>query len=114
MRERLGPLIDFGRLNSGETRVSICATDMESGDAVLFDTDDGPLEMDHLLASCGFLPEFAPVDVDGGLCRWRSVGGRTFRSDPANEWPDPAVRPVLPRRLAPHDDRKPRASEKPT
>ncbi|MDB5505317.1 MAG: putative protein with patatin domain [Tardiphaga sp.] len=67
MRERLGRLIDFGRLNSGETRVSICATDVESGDAVLFDTDDGPLEMDHLLASCGFLPEFAPVEVDGRL-----------------------------------------------
>jgi NTE family protein len=67
MQERLKRLIDFGRLNSGEVRVSICATDVESGDAVFFDTDDGPLEMDHLLASCGFLPEFAPVNVDGSL-----------------------------------------------
>jgi NTE family protein len=67
MRERLHRLVDFGRLNSGETRVSICATDVESGDAVSFDTGDGPLEMDHLLASCGFLPEFAPVEVDGRL-----------------------------------------------
>lgn len=67
MRERLLGLIDFGRLNSGETKVSICATDVESGEAVIFDTDDGPLEMDHLLASCGFLPEFAPVEVDGRL-----------------------------------------------
>jgi NTE family protein len=67
MRERLYRLVDFGRLNSGEMRVSICATDVESGDAVMFDTDDGPLEMDHLLASCGFLPEFAPVEVDGRL-----------------------------------------------
>jgi NTE family protein len=67
MRERLLRLVDFGRLNSGETRMSICATDVESGEAVLFDTNDGPLEMDHLLASCGFLPEFAPVEVDGHL-----------------------------------------------
>lgn len=67
MRERLHRLVDFGRLNSGETRVSICATDVESGEAVMFDTNDGPLEMDHLLASCGFLPEFAPVEIDGRL-----------------------------------------------
>jgi NTE family protein len=67
MRERLRRLVDFGRLNSGETRVSICATNVESGDAELFDTNDGPLEMDHLLASCGLLPEFAPVEVNGAL-----------------------------------------------
>jgi predicted acylesterase/phospholipase RssA len=36
-------------------------------------TANGTIEMDHLLASCGFLPEFAPVEIedrllaDGGL-----------------------------------------------
>jgi len=35
---------------------------------VLFDTGKGHrIEMDHLLASCGFLPEFAPVEIGGRL-----------------------------------------------
>jgi NTE family protein len=67
MRERLESLIDFGRLNDGMPRVSIAATDLESGEPVIFDSHQMRLEMDHLLASCGFLPEFAPVEVGGRL-----------------------------------------------
>lgn len=73
MRRRLAQLIDFGRLNSGEVRVCIVATDVCSGDPVVFDTGQTRIELDHILASCGFLPEFAPVTigqqtlVDGGL-----------------------------------------------
>src|SRR3569623_2128215 len=37
-RERLRRLIDFGRLNSGDMRITVCATDLERGDAVLFDS----------------------------------------------------------------------------
>ena len=33
-RERLQQMIDFGRLNGGDPRIPICATDIESGDAV--------------------------------------------------------------------------------
>jgi NTE family protein len=64
-RERLVRLIDFGRLNSGDPRITICATDVESGDPVLFDSASARIEMDHILASCGFLPEFAPVQIAG-------------------------------------------------
>jgi NTE family protein len=64
-RERLRRLIDFERLNSGEPRITICATDLRSGDAVLFDSHSARIEMDHILASCGFIPEFAPVDIGG-------------------------------------------------
>lgn len=71
-RERLRHLIDFERLNAGEPRITICATDVESGDAVLFDSRSERIEMDHILASCGFLPEFAPVQVAG---RWLADGG---------------------------------------
>jgi NTE family protein len=67
MRERLSTLIDFGRLNGGEPRISIAATDIESGEPVIFDSLQHKLEMDHLLASCGYLPEFAPVEVGGHL-----------------------------------------------
>ena len=60
--------IDFGRLNGGDIRFTVATTDIESGDVVLFDTGKGHrIEMDHLLASCGFLPEFAPVEIGGRL-----------------------------------------------
>jgi NTE family protein len=68
LRDRLTKLIDFDRLNSGELRVTIAATDIETGELVLFDTEHGDrIGVDHLLASCGYLPEFAPVEIDGRL-----------------------------------------------
>jgi NTE family protein len=73
MRRRLVELVDFERLNAGTVRVSIAATDLATGDPVIFDTAAEKLGIDHFLASCGFLPEFAPVEiggrvlVDGGL-----------------------------------------------
>ena len=71
-RERLRHLIDFERLNAGDPRITICATDLESGDAVLFDTSSTRIDMDHILASCGFLPEFGPVQIAE---RWLGDGG---------------------------------------
>jgi NTE family protein len=67
MKERLTSLIDFGHLNCGEMRVSIAATDIETGEPVVFDSHQEPIGMDHLMASCGFLPEFAPIEVGGRL-----------------------------------------------
>lgn len=65
MRRRLTELVDFEKLNAGPVRVSIAATDLATGDPVIFDTASEKLGIDHLLASCGFLPEFAPVEIDG-------------------------------------------------
>jgi NTE family protein len=60
--------VDFDRLNGGDIRFTACATDIETGDAVYFDTAKGDrIGIDHLLASCGFLPEFSPVDIAGRL-----------------------------------------------
>ncbi|WP_448033078.1 patatin-like phospholipase family protein [Bradyrhizobium liaoningense] len=87
-RERLQQMIDFGRLNGGDPRVTICATDLESGDAVLFDSSSERIEMDHILASCGFLPEFAPVQIAG---RWLGDGGFSLNApfDPILETAGP-------------------------
>jgi NTE family protein len=63
-RERLERLVDFGRLNDGELRLTIAATDLKTGDAVLFDSRRDRIGTDHILASCGFLPEFAPRQID--------------------------------------------------
>ena len=83
-REHLRHLIDFGRLNSGDIRLTIAATDLETGDVVLFDSETGKIEMDHILASCGFIPEFAPVLIDQ---RWLGDGGFSLNApfDPVLE-----------------------------
>jgi len=68
LRERLLKLIDFELLNGGEVRLSVATTDIETGDLVMFDTAKGDrIEVDHLLASCGYLPEFAPIEISGRL-----------------------------------------------
>src|SRR6185312_9546545 len=60
--------VDFGRLNGGGVRLTVAAVDIETGDPVYFDTGKGQrIEIDHILASCGFLPEFAPVELAGRL-----------------------------------------------
>lgn len=72
-RRRVRELVDFAYLNAGEMRVTIAATDLKSGDPVLFDSEKEAIEIDHILASCGFIPEFAPLWIgdrligDGGL-----------------------------------------------
>lgn len=65
--EYLRKAVDFGRLNSGDMRLTVATVDVETGDVVHFDTKRDWIEVDHILASCGFLPEFAPVEIAGRL-----------------------------------------------
>lgn len=67
LRESLKQAVDFERLNGGETRLVIVAVDAYSGEEVRFDTAEAPIEIDHVLASCGFIPFFPPTQVDGRL-----------------------------------------------
>ena len=61
-------LVDFDRLNSGEIRVSIVATDLNTGEATILDTAAGDvIRPEHILASCGLIPEFEPTEVGGRL-----------------------------------------------
>src|SRR4051812_10303139 len=67
MRRSLERLVDFERLNSSDLRVTVATTDLETGEVILFDTARERLGIDHLMASCGMLPEFAPVELVGRL-----------------------------------------------
>ncbi|CAO4153192.1 hypothetical protein DHODJN_19340 [Methylorubrum extorquens] len=68
LRAKLESLVDFDRLNGGDVRISVVATDLETGRAVTFDTHKGDrIGPDHLVASCGLLPDFTPVEIDGRL-----------------------------------------------
>jgi len=66
--------IDFERLNGGDIRFCLAATDVEAGEPVFFDTSTGDrIAVEHLLASSSLLPAFEPIRVgerllgDGGL-----------------------------------------------
>jgi NTE family protein len=68
LKRQLERFVDFGLLNSGKPRVSVVTTDIETGEEVVFDTRAGStIGPDHLLASCGFLPDFPPVEIGGRL-----------------------------------------------
>ncbi|HET7889004.1 MAG TPA: patatin-like phospholipase family protein [Bradyrhizobium sp.] len=109
MKERLLSLVDFGRLNSGEPRLSVAATDIESGEVVIFDSSSTRLEIDHLLASCGFLPEFAPVQLGD---RWLGDGGLSLNVpfDPILEESAGSLRLYVVD-LYPRDGERPRSLE---
>jgi NTE family protein len=74
LRASFEEFIDFDQLNGGNVRLSITTTDAETGEAVTFDTAAGDrIGPDHLLASCGFFPDFPPTNIgnrvlaDGGF-----------------------------------------------
>jgi NTE family protein len=65
---RLRAVVDFDRLNGGETRLSVVATDVVSGERVVFDTARGArIGPEHIVASGALLPLCAPVAVEGRL-----------------------------------------------
>ena len=68
LRERLEQLVDFGAVNDGPIRVTVTATDVATGERVVFDRCDGArLTVDHLLAASAFMPLFPPVEIGGRL-----------------------------------------------
>jgi NTE family protein len=69
LKETLGRLVDFGRLNSGECRVSVGAVNIRTGNFVFFESGKDRLTADHLMASAALPPGFPPVEI-AGECYW--------------------------------------------
>ncbi|MFC7735094.1 patatin-like phospholipase family protein [Roseomonas sp. GCM10028921] len=69
MSRHLPECVDFDLLNSpAAPRLTLVATDVESGERVVFDTARGArIGPGHVLASCALLPVFAPMEVEGRL-----------------------------------------------
>lgn len=68
LRDRLPDFVDFDRLNGGGARLTLAATDVESGERVAFDTARGArIGPEHVAASGALLPLIAPVEVEGRL-----------------------------------------------
>jgi NTE family protein len=71
LKETLAQAVDFDRLNSGATRLSVGATDVETGKLIFFDTHRmaGRLGPAHVVASGSLPPGFPPTVIDG-RCYW--------------------------------------------
>ncbi len=65
LRSTLERLVDFDRLNSGETRISVSAVNVRSGNQVVFDSAAMRLGPEHIMASGALPPGFPAVEIDG-------------------------------------------------
>lgn len=65
LRCTLERLVDFDRINSGVTRLSVGAVNVESGNFVYFDTTTHHLGPEHIMASGALPPGFPSVEIDG-------------------------------------------------
>jgi NTE family protein len=67
LRQTLLDFIDFGVLNRGETRLTLCAVNVASGELARFDNRNSkrPITPEHIMASGALPPGFAPVSIDG-------------------------------------------------
>jgi NTE family protein len=67
LRETLRELVDFKYLNQAQTRLTLCAVNVTSGEMARFDNRRAghPITADHVMASGALPPGFAPVVIDG-------------------------------------------------
>lgn len=67
LRSTLGRLVDFDRINAGETRFSVGTVNVRTGNFVYFDTTTHVIRPEHVMASGALPPGFPPVEIEGEL-----------------------------------------------
>ena len=77
MRERIKALVDFGQLNSGETRICVAATDIESGDPSYLQFKEATHRRRPPHRELRVSAEFAPLELDG---RFLGDGGLSLNA----------------------------------
>jgi len=65
LRATLEELVDFERINAGETRLSLGAVNVRTGNFVYFDNTKQAIGPEHVMASGALPPGFPPVEIDG-------------------------------------------------
>jgi NTE family protein len=63
----LTELVDFNRLNFGRPRITVGAANVGTGEMRYFDSRDGGMTLNHILASGALPPAFPAVRIDGEL-----------------------------------------------
>ena len=67
LKQTLLELVDFDRINSGDTRFSVGAVNVETGNMTWFDNRDTEIRPEHVMASGALPPGFPAVEIDGAL-----------------------------------------------
>jgi NTE family protein len=65
LRASLERYVDFDRINAGDTRLSVGAVNIRTGNFVYFDSAQQPITPAHVMASGALPPGFPPVEIDG-------------------------------------------------
>jgi NTE family protein len=65
MRKTVSSVVDFGRINGKETRLTVGAVNVRTGKMHYFDSRSLPLTLDHVLASGALPPGFPAIRIDG-------------------------------------------------
>jgi NTE family protein len=67
LKSTLESLVDFDRINAGETRFSVAAVNVRSGNFVYFDNATHHIRPEHVMASGALPPGFPGVEIEGEL-----------------------------------------------
>jgi NTE family protein len=65
LRETLERLVDFDRINARETRLSVGAVNIRTGNFINFDNYHHRIGPEHIMASGALPPGFPPIEIDG-------------------------------------------------
>ncbi|MDE1918096.1 MAG: patatin-like phospholipase family protein [Sphingomonadales bacterium] len=65
LKATLERLVDFDRINARETRFSVGAVNVRTGNFAYFDNETDTIRPEHIMASGALPPGFPPVEVDG-------------------------------------------------
>ena len=67
LRQTLSELVDFELVNSGPTRLTVGAANVQTSEMRYFDSSKTPLDVRHVLASGALPPAFPAIRIDGEL-----------------------------------------------
>ncbi len=65
LKATLERLVDFDRINAGETRLSVGAVNVRTGNFAYFDNRQTRIGPEHIMASGALPPGLPPVEIDG-------------------------------------------------
>jgi NTE family protein len=67
LADTLAELVDFGRINGRETRLTVGAANVRTSEMRYFDSRDMDLDIRHVMASGALPPAFPAIRIDGDL-----------------------------------------------
>ncbi|MFY9656415.1 MAG: patatin-like phospholipase family protein [Methylocystis sp.] len=65
LRSTLERIVDFDRINAGDTRLTVGTTNVQTGNLTCFDNQTGKITPAHIIASGSLPPGFPATEIDG-------------------------------------------------